>query len=343
MAFACDTSGNMKILAGKIDNSTLEILTSESGVLRYEEVSGETVNPFTFDADTLGGSTKEQIISEAQSGLDLSNIDAATLEGHAANYFATASDMNSCFQSVSSGKTQVANAITGKGVSASGNDTFATLASKIGQIDSIDVVETKYLDTANEFYFALEAQSCSDIGYSDESENVAQLVSGGNINTSSGSFTLPNVYTYGHSIGNNPMGEIYVGRYNSNTSPPVIPWFTISSIEPTAKGLSTIKNQSTLKINRVNDTRRNVTTIVSASYAKSTKTLSVTIRFNKYYDYSSGKVYDVTNTSQNHVFSLVLSDEVYVAMCTDDTMQEASSVLTFNASDLNIGTQVNNS
>ena len=69
----------MKILAGKIDNSTLEILTSESGVLRYEEVSGETVNPFVVDADTLGGSTKEQIISEAQSGLDLSNIDAATL------------------------------------------------------------------------------------------------------------------------------------------------------------------------------------------------------------------------------------------------------------------------
>lgn len=36
--------------------------------------------------------------------------------------------------SVSNGKIQVANAITGKGVSASGNDTFATLANKIGQI-----------------------------------------------------------------------------------------------------------------------------------------------------------------------------------------------------------------
>ena len=72
MAFACDTSGNMKILAGKIDESVVEILTSESGVLRYEEVSGETVNPFTVDADTLGGSTKEEIISAAQSGIDLS-------------------------------------------------------------------------------------------------------------------------------------------------------------------------------------------------------------------------------------------------------------------------------
>ena len=63
----------MTILAGKIDESVVEILTSESGVLRYEEVSGETVNPFIVDADTLGGSTKEEIISEAQSGVDLSD------------------------------------------------------------------------------------------------------------------------------------------------------------------------------------------------------------------------------------------------------------------------------
>ena len=45
-----------------------------------------------------------------------------------------ASEINSLKTSVSSGKTQVANAITGKGVSASGNDSFATLASKINQI-----------------------------------------------------------------------------------------------------------------------------------------------------------------------------------------------------------------
>ena len=45
-----------------------------------------------------------------------------------------ATEINSLKSSVSSGKTQVANAITGKGVSASGNDTFATLVSKINQI-----------------------------------------------------------------------------------------------------------------------------------------------------------------------------------------------------------------
>lgn len=76
----------MTILAGKIDESVVEILTSESGVLRYEEVSGETVNPFTVDADTLGGSTKEEIISEAQSGVDLSNYATnVSLSSHTGN------------------------------------------------------------------------------------------------------------------------------------------------------------------------------------------------------------------------------------------------------------------
>ena len=48
-----------------------------------------------------------------------------------------ATEINSLKSSVSSGKQQVANAITGKGVSASGNDSFATLANKIGQIASM--------------------------------------------------------------------------------------------------------------------------------------------------------------------------------------------------------------
>ena len=45
-----------------------------------------------------------------------------------------ATEINNLKSSVSSGKTKVANAITGKGVSASQNDSFATLASKINQI-----------------------------------------------------------------------------------------------------------------------------------------------------------------------------------------------------------------
>ena len=45
-------------------------------------------------------------------------------------------------QSVSNGKQQVANAITGKGVAASGSDSFATLASRIGQIKSGGIIFT---------------------------------------------------------------------------------------------------------------------------------------------------------------------------------------------------------
>ena len=48
------------------------------------EDAGDNVPGFVVDADTLGGSTKEEIISTAQAGVDLSNIDAATLDGKTA-------------------------------------------------------------------------------------------------------------------------------------------------------------------------------------------------------------------------------------------------------------------
>ena len=51
--------------------------------------------------------------------------------------------VNSLNSSVSNGKTQVANAITGKGIAASGSDSFATLANKISQISSKDASEYK--------------------------------------------------------------------------------------------------------------------------------------------------------------------------------------------------------
>ena len=58
------------------------------------------------------------------------------LEDTANNFKATDVEgaMGELFTNASNGKTQVASAITGKGVSASGSDTFATLATKIGQI-----------------------------------------------------------------------------------------------------------------------------------------------------------------------------------------------------------------
>lgn len=51
--------------------------------------------------------------------------------------------------SVSSGKQQVANAITGKGVSASQNDSFATLANKISQIASLTPSQQTILSSSS--------------------------------------------------------------------------------------------------------------------------------------------------------------------------------------------------
>lgn len=57
--------------------------------------------------------------------------DADTLQGHAADYFATKDQYDQLFQSVSEGKASIADAITDKGGSASATDTFAQLAAAI--------------------------------------------------------------------------------------------------------------------------------------------------------------------------------------------------------------------
>ena len=68
--------------------------------------------------------------------LDLTQ-DTNTVYTHPSTIQCNAStEINNLKSSVSNGKIQVANAITGKGVSASGNDSFATVASMIGQLQS---------------------------------------------------------------------------------------------------------------------------------------------------------------------------------------------------------------
>lgn len=57
--------------------------------------------------------------------------DADTLQGHAADYFATKDQYDQLFQSVSEGKASIADAITDKGGSASATDSFAQLAAAI--------------------------------------------------------------------------------------------------------------------------------------------------------------------------------------------------------------------
>ena len=76
---------------------------------------------------------KDPITGEylAPMGGNFSGGDADTLQGHAADYFATKDQYDQLFQSVSEGKASIADAITDKGGSASATDSFAQLAAAI--------------------------------------------------------------------------------------------------------------------------------------------------------------------------------------------------------------------
>ena len=80
--------------------------------------------------------TESQIICGSRDGIANVLYPHSTYTHPSTIQCSAATEINNLKSSVSSGKIQVANAITGKGVSASGNDTFATLASKINQITS---------------------------------------------------------------------------------------------------------------------------------------------------------------------------------------------------------------
>ena len=84
MAFACNSSGVMTILAGKNDESVVKIISSEDHPICYEEVDGETVDPFKIDADTLEGKSVQDIVKLVPNP-DLSNVDAKTLNGKTAD------------------------------------------------------------------------------------------------------------------------------------------------------------------------------------------------------------------------------------------------------------------
>ncbi|NLZ95623.1 MAG: hypothetical protein GX921_07370, partial [Bacteroidales bacterium] len=105
------------------------------------------------------GASNDKVWHEGNDGTG-SGLDADKLDGKHASNFATASHthnasqvsivdsnenftstsvegaLNELFTSVSNGKTGIASAITDKGVPASGSDSFSTLATKIGQIET---------------------------------------------------------------------------------------------------------------------------------------------------------------------------------------------------------------
>ena len=80
------------------------------GTLGYQLVNGEITPPFD------------------------PQLDAYTLQGHEATYFATATELNEVKTSVSEGKALIAAAVTGKGVSTAAGATFQQMATNIGKI-----------------------------------------------------------------------------------------------------------------------------------------------------------------------------------------------------------------
>ncbi|MDR9857883.1 phage tail protein [Paenibacillus sp. VCA1] len=81
-----------------------------------------------------------------------------TLSIASADVYHNQGDWRSLFQSVANGKTNIASAISGKGVPASGSDTFATLAAKIGQISTGSRMEYSFrqnsIKTSGEYILA---------------------------------------------------------------------------------------------------------------------------------------------------------------------------------------------
>ena len=93
----------------------------------YAKLGNGTVRDLTLDTDT-----RVSVINNLTSTSTTAALSAN--QGRLLN------------QSVSNGKNQVANAITDKGVAASGSDSFATLASKIGQIKSGGITMSKSIE-----------------------------------------------------------------------------------------------------------------------------------------------------------------------------------------------------
>ena len=108
------------------------------GTLGYQVVDGETLPPFD------------------------PALDAKTLEGHPAEYFAQAShthttsqvtgldsEISSLKSSVSNGKSLIASAITDKGISTASDATFQTMANNIGNIATGDSVLFGYASASS--------------------------------------------------------------------------------------------------------------------------------------------------------------------------------------------------
>ena len=167
----------MTILAGKNDESVVKIISSEDHPVCYEEVDGETVDPFKIDADTLEGKSVQDIV-------DL--VPSPDLSG-----YAKSAEVESLKTSVSEGKKLVAAAVTDKGVNTAADSTFQVIADNIS---SIPMVQTKSLEYANGLLGIYPGDSLYCLQYNHDSFTIVYCPT--NINYSAGNRTDSSISVY---------------------------------------------------------------------------------------------------------------------------------------------------
>lgn len=102
----------------------------------YDQIDAAAASQADLDTLKSTAATKVQLDAHTTRTDNPHNTTATQVSLNSSNFTSTnvKAGMDELFTNVSNGKTTVAAAITGKGVAASGNDTFAQLASKVSSI-----------------------------------------------------------------------------------------------------------------------------------------------------------------------------------------------------------------
>lgn len=110
-------------------------LQNDSGFISSQEL-GTDVENVLVNADTLGGKTATDILNESKLYVDNLSLQPRTDNSLLTESKEIVGSINEVFTNVSNGKKVVANAITDKGVVTSEDDTFATMAQNIRNIET---------------------------------------------------------------------------------------------------------------------------------------------------------------------------------------------------------------
>lgn len=126
-----DVSANVKRIFNLVD---------QDGKIVVANVSIQDITKYTQEGDSFGAAdinATNEAVNGKLDGSSTVNPMLATEPGFAADAYQTKLQLESCFQSVSSGKALVASAITGKGVNTASDAAFTTMANNINNIKDV--------------------------------------------------------------------------------------------------------------------------------------------------------------------------------------------------------------